>query len=92
MAENVERAKTLLAKFEDILNDSNSGWCFGLKQPSAFDTHLIVFIARMMDVGREGLIPERIRQYAAKASESEEWKSVMQGRRTMPAAWFAKSG
>ena len=79
---NEEKARVLMKEFEDILNDSQSGWCYGLPQPSALDAHLIVFIARMFDVKRAELIPERLKEYADKAMAGAEWQAVMQGRNT----------
>lgn len=87
-----ERARILMAKFENLLSphaddtatDRESGpWLFGLSQPTALDAHLVVFIARMRDVGRDDLISERLNQYADFAMGLPEWKSVLQGRKTM---------
>ena len=58
-------------------------WLFGLSHPTALDVHLAVFIARMLDVGRDDIIPEKLRQYGARIAETKEWKDVMQGRKTM---------
>ena len=84
VADNIGKVKALMEEFDKIVKDSETDWCFGFKQPTALDAHLIVFIARMQDVRREDLIPEALRRYAAKAFEGAEWKGVMQGRTTAP--------
>jgi hypothetical protein len=67
-----------------ILSNGASGlWLFELAQPSALDAHLITFIARMRDVGREEIVPEALGRYVDKAMERDEWRDVMQGRKTM---------
>lgn len=83
-----ERARLLMKEFEFLLPGENSGsnWLFGLPQPSALDAHLVVFIARMMDVGKKDVIPEALAKYAEVAMEKSEWKDVMQGRRTLASA------
>ena len=84
VSDNIKRAKALTQDLEKVVKDSPTDWCFGLDQPSALDAHLVVFIARMQDVDRADLIPETLRQYAAKAMKTDEWQSVMQGRSTRP--------
>jgi hypothetical protein len=84
-----ERARLLMEEFQSllpgaILSNSTSGpWLFGLTQPSALDAHLIIFIARMRDVGREEIVPEALGRYVDKAMERDEWRDLMQGRKTM---------
>lgn len=86
------RAKSLLERFESFLrgsdsnlalNETSPNWLFGLPHATALDAHLIVFIARMYDVGRSDIIPESLKTYAAQAMQQIEWKTVMQGRKTM---------
>lgn len=79
---NAVKAKTLVAKFERLLV-SDKQWLFGLDNPTALDAHLVVFIARMKDVGREELIGARLLQYFDHAAESEVFRRLMDGRRTM---------
>ena len=67
-----------------ILSNGASGpWLLGLAQPSALDAHLITFIARMRDVGRKEIVPEALGRYVDAAMEQEEWRDMMQGRKTM---------
>ncbi|KAH8658333.1 hypothetical protein BX600DRAFT_468996 [Xylariales sp. PMI_506] len=87
--EAVEAAETsaqaLTAKLDAILRGHpKSGWLFGLEHPSALDAHVVVFIKRMLDVNRGGLIPEGVKAYAEAAMAGEAWNHVMQGRNTMP--------
>ena len=65
-------------------DSSESGpWLFGLGHPTALDAHLVVFIARLKDVGRHDIVPEKLMAYAERAWASESYKAVMQGRKTM---------
>jgi len=86
--EMTKRARALMEAFQSWLpgapsKDASGPWILGLTQPSALDAHLITFIARMRDVGREEIIPEVLGKYADAAMEQDEWKDLMQGRRTM---------
>jgi hypothetical protein len=87
-----ERARLLLEEFQSLLPGAPSGilsnsasgpWLLGLTQPSALDAHLITFIARMRDVGREEIVPEVLGKYVDAAMEQDEWRGVMHGRKTM---------
>ena len=80
-AENEEKTKTLLEDLKSRLPGSQR-WMFGPK-PTALDAHLVVFLARMTDVGREYLIPSELREYGAWAWQQPEWVTMMDGRRTM---------
>jgi hypothetical protein len=72
-------------ELQGILKASTTEWCFGLSQPSALDTHLLVFIARMQDAGWvDDLIPDYLTQWADRFMQREEWKNLMQDRRTLP--------
>lgn len=78
---NVKKAGELMASLEMLVTekDQPTGWLFGDK-PTALDAHLVVFIARMTDVGRSGLIPEKLRQYGQWAMQRPEWTKVRNGR------------
>lgn len=80
-AENEQRAIKLLTSLKDRLAGPNT-WIFGTK-PTALDAHLVVFIARMTDVGRDYLIPTELRDYGAWAMQKPEWVTMMGGRKTM---------
>lgn len=82
IAENEKRVKTLLAALEKKLRASSESWLYGLK-PTALDAHLVVLIARLTDVGREALIPTKLREYADCVMKKTEWVDMMGGRRTM---------
>lgn len=86
------RAKVVLDRLADTLPENAQGsgsgpWMFGLhgQEPTALDAHTIVFVERMRDVGRLGLVPERLDAWSKKATVQEAWASVMDGRRTMAA-------
>ena len=76
------QARELLASIEKLVADQPDRWLFGEK-PTALDAHLVVFIARMTDVGRVGLIPDKLREYGDWAMQKHEWTDMMKGRRTM---------
>ncbi|KAK4945197.1 hypothetical protein LTR10_015623 [Elasticomyces elasticus] len=59
-------------------------WLFGYDHPSALDAHLVVFIARMQDVGQDELIPDALKAYARTACATPEYMTIMDGRRTIP--------
>jgi len=80
-AENQKNAKALLSDLEHKLPSPES-WIYG-ENPTAIDAHLVVFIARMIDVGREQLIPEKLRDYTHWAMQKPEWVDMMGGRTTM---------
>ncbi|KAK0247009.1 hypothetical protein B0A54_17911 [Friedmanniomyces endolithicus] len=81
---NEEYAAQLMTRLESLLNASQTPWLFGLERPSALDAHLLVFIARMQDIGRGDMIPEALKKYGEKAMNGPEWHEVMQGRHTSP--------
>lgn len=74
-------AQDFLASVDRIVVEQNE-WIFGDK-PTALDAHLVVFIARMTDVGRENIIPDGLRRYGARAMQRPEWVSMTEGRKTM---------
>ena len=80
---NEDRAKVLMLKLNTLITDSPYQWLFSDK-PSALDTHLIPFIARMKEVGRTKLIPQALGEYADRAMRGKEWTGLMESRRTMP--------
>ena len=73
-----------MSKLEKMLKNSSTGWLFGLDWPSALDAHLVVFIARMQNIDRHDLIPEKLKAYGERAMKGPEWSDVMQGRATLP--------
>ena len=81
----MEEEKTLavLSKVETLLDASTSPWIFGTEEPTALDTHLVPLIARLMDVGRESMLPVKVKKYASQAFKTEQWKAVMEDRKTV---------
>lgn len=81
-----QRTRDLMQKIEPLLGDAHDSakepWIFNLRQPTALDAHLVVFIQRMCDVGRDVLIPEALKLYAEKATLTPEWIKVMEGRKS----------
>lgn len=68
-----------MQRLQNILKQSHTAWLFSLPEASALDAHLIAFIARMLDVGRQDLVPEVLKQYATKAMFGTEWSALKQG-------------
>ena len=77
-AKNVEKASELMARLEPLVTGPDR-WLFGEK-PTALDAHLVAFIARMIDVGRESVIPEKLCQYGRWATQGPEWTKIRNGR------------
>ena len=75
------QAEELLTSLETLC-ESPDRWLFGEK-PTALDAHLVVFIARMIDVGQQKLIPKKLHDYGDWATLGAEWTQMMNGRRTM---------
>jgi glutathione S-transferase len=78
---NERKTGELMASLETLVaeKDEPTGWLFGDK-PTALDAHLVAFIARMVDVGRSNLIPEKLQQYAQWAMQGPEWIKMRDGR------------
>ncbi|KAM0166591.1 hypothetical protein ACHAQE_001397 [Botrytis cinerea] len=77
-------AQTLLIDLESVLpipdkdsvHHKSGPWLFGLEHPTALDAHLLPFISRLRDVGRQELIPAKLGEYADLALETPEWKKL----------------
>ena len=80
---NEEKAIALMKEFDENIKNHSTGLCFGFDTPSALDAHLLVFIARMMDKGRDDIVSAGLKHYAAQLMASDEWKDVMQGQSTL---------
>jgi hypothetical protein len=92
--QNVEKTRSLLSEFAalipsgtaDVKNDEKLGsgpWLWGQEHPTALDAHLIVFVARLQDIGLGELVPRALEKLVQRACAGDEWQTVMQGRRTM---------
>jgi len=77
-ARNVKKASELMARLEALVTEPDR-WLFGEK-PTALDAHLVVFIARMTDAGRQSVVPEKLRRYGKWAMDGQEWTQVRDGR------------
>ncbi len=82
-AVNEQKAVDLMKEFNENIKAYPTGLCFGFEKPTALDGHLVVFIARMLDIGRIDVIPTDLKQYATRLMAGDEWKGVMQGRSTL---------
>ncbi|KAF2174139.1 hypothetical protein M409DRAFT_16409 [Zasmidium cellare ATCC 36951] len=83
--ESVRQAEKEMRRFLEYVDEklpSTEGWLFGLERPSAADAHVVALAVRLCDVGREGLLPEKVRGYVERARGTEEWRGVMGGLET----------
>ncbi|KAH8800205.1 hypothetical protein F5884DRAFT_546689 [Xylogone sp. PMI_703] len=84
VAAEVERARAFLVEVEGLIearlqskgNERQSIWIFGGDAPTALDASLIVFLVRMRDVGRSGLIPTRLSCYTDIVAATPEFVNV----------------
>ncbi|KAL2426902.1 hypothetical protein ABEF95_002157 [Exophiala dermatitidis] len=83
-----QKASSFLAKVDELLKqaeDSGNGspWIFGTQEPTALDAHVVPFLARLLDVGRNNMLSTRLEKYAEHAFAGNAWTEVIDGRRTM---------
>ncbi|OQV04058.1 Glutathione S-transferase, domain-containing protein [Cladophialophora immunda] len=93
VAEQESKASSFLSQIDTLLagaaaEGSGSPWIFGTADPTALDAHVVPFVARLMDVGRQGMLQDRVRAYAERAFDAEAWREAMQGRRTVHATYL----
>jgi hypothetical protein len=80
----IERARTLLRKIDEMRN-SNHGtstddaWIFGTTAPTALDTTLICFVARLMDVKLEEIIPAPLLSFTKKMRQTAQFQEIWAG-------------
>ena len=73
---------------EDPASLADAPWLFG-DAPTVLDAHAVPFVARMLDVGRDALVPARVAAYARRVMARPEWQAVTHGRPTM---WHPSMG
>ena len=87
IVQGVEDSATMfLSKIKNVIESSQvdrSPWMFGTKYPTALDAHVVPFIARLLDVGRERMLGDTVRLYAENIFQEEAWRKTMQGRKTV---------
>jgi hypothetical protein len=82
--QSVEDAKAYTQKLTENIEKSNTGWFFGLPEPSALDAHAIVFLQRMVDLERFNLVSQPLRAYLERAREIPAWQKISGGKSTRP--------
>lgn len=82
--DNEAYTKEFAAKLANLLEDSKTPYFLSVGQPSALDGHVVVFIARMNDIGRSDLLPAKLKSYGEKAFAGQAWRDLMQGMSTNP--------
>lgn len=81
-AEN--NARDFIAQAESVMARSNGPWIYGLYGPTVLDTHFVMFLRRLKDVGHYDFFTERTSRYLANAEKTKEFQDVMQGLDTVP--------
>lgn len=79
---SVKEAEEAIGSFFQYVDErlpSSQGWLFGIPQPTAADAHLVALLVRLQNVGRNGLLPAKIKAYADKSQATPEWQKVMGG-------------
>ncbi|KAJ9618017.1 hypothetical protein H2204_013247 [Knufia peltigerae] len=79
IAKNETKVRELLEALHDRVADPQRR-IFG-ENPTALDARLVPFIARMTEIGREKLIPEKLQQYCKWAMNGDDWMKMMNGRK-----------
>jgi hypothetical protein len=54
-------------------------WIFRTEHPTALDTTLVCFLARLMDVGLEEIVPDRLLEFAKRMRATESFKKIWVG-------------
>lgn len=79
----VEKSRNLLVKISDFYEPANGPWLWGQIGPTALDAQVAVFIARLHDVGRGELVPEKLAKLREHVIGMLDWQDLYQGRSTM---------
>jgi hypothetical protein len=77
MQSEVTKATEYMQGLVPLLRPNAGPWMFGTQRPTAMDAHLVVMIARLQNVGRDSIIPDKLKAYADLAMRSPEWIEVM---------------
>ncbi|KAH6644959.1 hypothetical protein BKA67DRAFT_586560 [Truncatella angustata] len=88
--ENIDRAEDQARVFfENIIKEckfesDGREWLFGdIVGPTVLDGHVIPFVARLVESGREALVPDTVLDYAQRIVKTHPaWLEVTHGRRT----------
>ncbi|KIW27738.1 uncharacterized protein PV07_07448 [Cladophialophora immunda] len=82
ITEETERARALLNDIDGTRRGHNGeglradAWIFGTAAPTALDTTLICFLARLMDVQLEEIIPSALLEMGRAARETDKFKGI----------------
>jgi hypothetical protein len=80
---NKGNSRKLLLELDKLLVPSAGPWLYGASVATALDAHVVTFIARLRDLGKEDLVPQGLIDYSDKAMEMPEWRGVVNRRSTM---------
>jgi hypothetical protein len=78
----IERTRALLIEIDNIRKASNTAnsedaWIFGTAAPTALDTTLVCFVARLMDVNLADVVPASLLQLTQKLRNTEKFKNIL---------------
>lgn len=68
---------------EHVPSDDQFEWLLDCKEPTAFDAHVVSYLARLQDAGNGELVPLKSKAYLEKAKDSKYWREVMGDRPTL---------
>ena len=90
------KTRTYLGKVLANMAKHNPGcmgpWIFGDEVgPTALDVQTVVFIARLVDAGRQYLIDADLLAYGKAHLEGKEWRDITKGQSTLHSVWEAES-
>ncbi|KIW90375.1 uncharacterized protein Z519_09020 [Cladophialophora bantiana CBS 173.52] len=86
VAENIEKAKGFCNKMDCLLANrpsSESMYLFG-DNPTVLDAHTLPFLIRMLDVGKEFIIPDGLAKYIGTLKRQQEWQGITPNVKTIP--------
>lgn len=70
-----------------------STWIFGDDVGStALDAHTVVFIGRLLDAGRSGLIGDDMLAFGKQHLQGSDWIGITHGRPTLHTLWEKQEG
>lgn len=72
-----------LEKIAKLYRPTSGPWLWARTSPTVLDVQVAIFLGRLIDVGRDVLIPKDLIPFYSGVRETEEWNRVFQGRKTL---------
>ena len=86
------KASDFMSRVTTLLESSagtGSPWISGTKLPTALDAHTVMFVARLLDVGRENMVGSALRKYTDNIFKMEVWTELMKGKTTVSPSYLS---